>query len=142
MREAKKQIILKSDERPSGRSMFMKRWHPETRLCTRTNASASWICFHIGRPRSLLQRDIGIEPPRDPLLRVLYDLTKMMSRSADEMFGRHHDSLLHLWKLARSITDDHRSYDSKVQETLGFGIEKGPQPGEIGVRQVMLVTRT
>ncbi|EAU32707.1 conserved hypothetical protein [Aspergillus terreus NIH2624] len=93
-----------------------------------------------GRPRSLLQRDIGIEPPRDPLLRVLYDLTKMMSRSADEMFGRHHDSLLHLWKLARSITDDHRSYDSKVQETLGFGLEKGPQPGEIGVRQVMLVT--
>ncbi|KAL4890651.1 hypothetical protein BDV59DRAFT_89328 [Aspergillus ambiguus] len=100
----------------------------------------TWICFHLGRPRSLLQRDIGIEPPADPLLRILYDLSKMMSRSADEMFGRHHDSLLHLWKLARSITDDYRSYDTKVQETLGFGVDKCPQTGEIGVQQAILVT--
>ncbi|KAF9890472.1 hypothetical protein FE257_005877 [Aspergillus nanangensis] len=35
---------------------------------------------------------------------------------------------------------DYRSYDSKIQEALGFGLSKCPQPGEIGVQQTIMVT--
>ncbi|PYH87959.1 C6 zinc finger domain protein [Aspergillus ellipticus CBS 707.79] len=99
-----------------------------------------WTCFHLGRPRSLSAKDIGITPPGDPFLQVLIHLSKIITRSADEMYGRRHESLLQMWKIARSITDELRGYDSMMQHALGFGLEKRVQPGSLGVRQTILVT--
>ncbi|RAH53576.1 C6 zinc finger domain protein [Aspergillus piperis CBS 112811] len=99
-----------------------------------------WTCFHLGRPRSLSAKDIGIALPKDPFLQVLVHLSKIFSRSADEMYGRRHESLLQMWKIAKSITDDMRCYDSKMQHALGFGLDKPVQPGTLGVRQTILIT--
>ncbi|EAW09056.1 fungal specific transcription factor domain-containing protein [Aspergillus clavatus NRRL 1] len=63
-----------------------------------------------------------------------------MSRSANEIYGRPHDSLLQMWRIARSISDDLRCYDSKMQQALGFGLDRCAQPGDVGVRQAILVT--
>lgn len=101
----------------------------------------SWVCFHLGRPSSLSLQDVNITCPADPFLRVLLHLGKAVTRSADEIYGQRHDSLLQMWKIARSITNDLREYDALMHQALGFGLEKPPQPGAIGVRQTILTTR-
>jgi hypothetical protein len=100
----------------------------------------TWICFHLGRPSSLSSRDVGIAPPKDPFILILMHLTNVMARSANEIYGRPHDSLLQMWKLARSISEDLRCYDEKMKLALGFGLDKCPQPGDVGVRQAILIT--
>ncbi|KAH1270760.1 hypothetical protein KXW98_004322 [Aspergillus fumigatus] len=100
----------------------------------------TWICFHLGRPSSLSSRDVGIAPPKDPFILILIHLTNVMARSANEIYGRPHDSLLQMWKLARSITEDLRCYDEKMKLALGFGLDKSPQPGDVGVQQAILTT--
>ncbi|RHZ57458.1 hypothetical protein CDV55_105990 [Aspergillus turcosus] len=100
----------------------------------------TWICFHLGRPSSLSPGDVGIAPPKDPFILILNHLTKVMARSANEIYARPHDSLLQMWKLARSISEDLRCYDEKMKLALGFGLDKPPQPGDVGVRQAVLIT--
>lgn len=99
-----------------------------------------WSCFHLGRPSSMSARDIGIGPPSNPFLCVLARLSKVMTRSAEEIYGRHHNSLLQMCRIAQSITDDLRKYDADMRRALGFGLEKSPQPGSLGMQQAMLMT--
>ncbi|KAH8422478.1 fungal specific transcription factor domain-containing protein [Aspergillus melleus] len=56
------------------------------------------------------------------------------------MYGQHHESLLQMWRIARSITDDLRCYDAKMRRALGFGLDKCAQQGVLGVQQAMLIT--
>ncbi|KAL4815036.1 hypothetical protein BDW67DRAFT_191714 [Aspergillus spinulosporus] len=100
----------------------------------------NWICFHLGRPSSLSRRDVGIPTPQDPFCLALLNLSAAMCRSADELYGRHHESLLQMWRIAKSIWDDLRVFDSKMQRALGFGLDKRPQPGSVGVQQTMCIT--
>ncbi|KAL3481371.1 fungal-specific transcription factor domain-containing protein [Aspergillus californicus] len=100
----------------------------------------SWICFHIGRPSSLSRRDVGISLPEDSFLISLVLLSDAACRSADELYGRHHDSLLQMWKIAKGIWDDMRPFDAKMKCALGFGLDKRPQPGGAGVQQTMCIT--
>ncbi|PLB46558.1 C6 zinc finger domain protein [Aspergillus steynii IBT 23096] len=100
----------------------------------------TWFCFHLGRPCSLHSRDVGIALPEEPFMLALVHLSKVIARSADEMYGRHHDSLLQMWKIARSISDDLRCYDANMRRALGFGLDKCAQPGVLGVQQTMLIT--
>ncbi|CEL10414.1 hypothetical protein ASPCAL13534 [Aspergillus calidoustus] len=100
----------------------------------------TWICFHLGRPRSLLRRDIDVALPDDGFLHGLVFLSDAIARSADELYGRHHDSLLEMWKIAKSVRDDLRSFEFKMQRALGFGLDKRPQPGRIGVQQAIFNT--
>lgn len=46
-----------------------------------------------------------------------------------------------MWRIAKSIWDDLRTFDSKMQRALGFGLDKRPQPGGVGVQQTMCITR-
>lgn len=46
-----------------------------------------------------------------------------------------------MWKIAKSIWDDLRTFDSQMQRALGFGLDKRPQPGVVGVQQTILITR-
>lgn len=101
----------------------------------------SWVCFHLGRPSSLSLRDANITYPEDPFLQVLLHLSKAISRSANEIYGQRHESLLQMWKIARSIVNDLRDYDILMHRALGFGLDKPPQPGALGVRQTMLIIR-
>ncbi|KAL5337205.1 fungal-specific transcription factor domain-containing protein [Aspergillus crustosus] len=100
----------------------------------------TWVCFHLGRPSSLSRRDIGIPPPKDPFCLAMITLSEAASRSADELYGQHHGSLLQMWRIAKSIWDDLRTFDSKMQAALGFGLDKRPQPGGRGVMQTMCIT--
>ncbi|KAL4912639.1 hypothetical protein BDW62DRAFT_206290 [Aspergillus aurantiobrunneus] len=101
----------------------------------------NWVCFHLGRPSSLSRRDVGIPTPDDAFCLALVFLSDAICRSADELYGRHHDSLLQMWRIAKSIWDDLRTFDSKMQRALGFGLDKRPQPGGVGVKQTMCITR-
>ncbi|XHG06036.1 hypothetical protein AWENTII_009247 [Aspergillus wentii] len=98
-----------------------------------------WTCFHLGRPSSLSLKDIGIACPDDPFLLALVHLSRVISRSVDEIYGQRHESLLQMWRISRSIVDDLRSFESEMQRALGFGLDKCAQPGELGVRQTILV---
>ncbi|BCS30641.1 Zn(II)2Cys6 transcription factor [Aspergillus puulaauensis] len=100
----------------------------------------NWICFHLGRPSSLSRRNVGIPTPEDPFCQALIFLSDAICRSADELYGRHHESLLQMWRIAKSIWDDLRTFDSKMQRALGFGLDKRPQPGGVGVQQTMCIT--
>ncbi|KAE8354608.1 hypothetical protein BDV28DRAFT_146976 [Aspergillus coremiiformis] len=100
----------------------------------------TWFCFHLGRPCSLLLRDVGIELPENPFLRALSYVSKVIARLADEMFGHHHDSLLQMWRIARSITEEFRTYESQMQQAIGVGLDTCPQQGSLGVRQTILTT--
>ncbi|RDW86969.1 Zn(II)2Cys6 transcription factor [Aspergillus mulundensis] len=109
------------------------------RCCAKGNLRC-WICFHLGRPSSLSRRDVGIPTPQDPFCLALLNLSEAMVRSADELYGRHHESLLQMWRIAKSIWDDVRPFDSKMKRALGFGLDKRPQPGGVGVQQTMCIT--
>ncbi|KAL4799194.1 fungal-specific transcription factor domain-containing protein [Aspergillus venezuelensis] len=100
----------------------------------------SWISFHLGRPSSLSRRDIGIPTPDDPFCEVLIFLSDSICRSADELYGRHHESLVPMWRIAKSIWDDLRTFDTRMQRALGFGLDKRPQLGSVGVQQTMFIT--
>ncbi|KAL4804141.1 fungal-specific transcription factor domain-containing protein [Aspergillus unguis] len=100
-----------------------------------------WISFHLGRPSSLSRRDAGVPLPQDPFCSALIFLAEAMCRSADELYGRPHESLLQMWRIAKSIWEDLRSFDvEKMQPALGFGLDKRPQPGAVGVQQAMCIT--
>ncbi|KAL4865096.1 hypothetical protein BDV12DRAFT_155707 [Aspergillus spectabilis] len=100
----------------------------------------TWICFHLGRPSALSRRDAGIPLPKDAFCLAIITLADAASRSADELYGQHHGSLLQMWRIAKSIWDDLRTFDSKMQAALGFGLDKRPQPGGRGVMQTMCIT--
>ncbi|KAL4875272.1 fungal-specific transcription factor domain-containing protein [Aspergillus karnatakaensis] len=100
----------------------------------------TWVCFHLGRPSSLSRRDVGIPLPKDAFCHTITSLADAAARSADELYGQHHGSLLQMWRIAKSIWDDLRTFDSKMQAALGFGLDKRPQPGGRGVMQTMCIT--
>ncbi|ODM15607.1 hypothetical protein SI65_08841 [Aspergillus cristatus] len=100
----------------------------------------TWICFHLGRPSSLSLRDVTVRYPKDSFLLVLLHLAKAISRSADEIYGQRHESLLQMWKIAKSISNDLHGHDCLMKQALGFGLDKPPQHGVLGVRQTVLVT--
>ncbi|KAL2826314.1 hypothetical protein BDW59DRAFT_171944 [Aspergillus cavernicola] len=100
----------------------------------------NWVPFHLGRPSSLSRRDVGIPPPEDGFLIALISIADAVSRSANELYGQHHDSLLHMWKIAKGIWDDLRTFDSKMQCAVGFGLDSRPQLGGIGVQQTICIT--
>ena len=99
-----------------------------------------WFCFHAGRPSSLSVRDVVIECPKDPFIQLLARLCKSISRSANEIYGQSHQSLLHMWRVARSINDELHAHDAQAQQTLGFGLDVRSQTGSRGVRQTVFTT--
>lgn len=92
----------------------------------------------MGRPSSLSLDVIGTAQPGDPFLLALIHLSKAISRSAKEIYGKRYQSLLQMWKVALSISDELSGYDSWMRKAVGFGLEKTPQPGHIGVQQTIL----
>lgn len=86
-------------------------------------------------------RDVTVTYPEDPFLLVLLHLAKAICRSADEIYGQRHESLLQMWKTAKSISNDLREYDCLMRQALGFGLDRPRQQGVLGVRQTVLVTR-
>ncbi|KAJ5715601.1 uncharacterized protein N7483_012782 [Penicillium malachiteum] len=99
----------------------------------------TWFCFHTGRPSSLSLKDVAIEYTQDPFIRVFVHLCQSISRSADEIYGQHHESLLHMWRVARSINNDLRDHEKFSRQSLGFG-DADVHTGPLGVRQTIFTT--
>ncbi|KAF3017313.1 hypothetical protein E8E15_005528 [Penicillium rubens] len=76
----------------------------------------TWFCFHVGRPSSLSLKDVAIEYAQDPFIRLLVQLCKSTSRSVNEIYGQRHESLLHMWRVARSIADDIRGHEPHLEK--------------------------
>lgn len=85
-------------------------------------------------------KDITTEYSQDPFIRAMVCLSKTMTRSADEVYGQRHESLLHMWKVAVSIAEDLRNQESQVQQALGLRLDASIQSGSLGVRQTMFTT--
>ncbi|KAJ5616538.1 hypothetical protein N7537_001652, partial [Penicillium hordei] len=100
----------------------------------------TWFCFHVGRPNSLSLKDAAIEYPQDPFIRLLVQLCKSITRSVNEIYGQRHDSLLHMWRVAKSIANDLRDHEAHLQQTLGLGLDDSIQAGSLGVRQIIFIT--
>ncbi|KAJ5209319.1 hypothetical protein N7449_003698 [Penicillium cf. viridicatum] len=100
----------------------------------------TWFCFHVGRPNSLSLKDVAIEYPQDPFIRLLVQLCKSITRSVNEIYGQRHESLLHMWRVARSIANDIRGHEAHLQQALGLGLDDSIQAGSLGVRQIIFIT--
>ncbi|CAI7616827.1 unnamed protein product [Penicillium glandicola] len=100
----------------------------------------TWFCFHAGRPSSISLKDVAIEYAQDPFIRSLVQLCKTITRSFDEIYGQRHESLLHMWKIARSIAAELRAQEGQLQQTMGFGLDDRIQAGSLGVRQIVFIT--
>lgn len=138
---------LKNDESHFGLSMFLKRMYlgPQNPLNPLhagqlLTCRSRWFCFHVGRPSSLSIKDVDIEYAKDPFIRLLGELCKTVSRSNNEIYGQSHESLLHMWRVARSIIHDLRGHELQMQQALGFGLNAGIQPGSLGVCQTIFIT--
>ena len=132
----------KKDGLPSGLFTYSKRTSPlSLRSTVNSLTSCSWFCFHVGRPSSLSLKDVAIEYAQDPFIRLLVQLCKSTSRSVNEIYGQRHESLLHMWRVARSIADDIRGHEPHVQQALGVGLDDHIQAGSLGVRQIIFITR-
>jgi hypothetical protein len=112
----------------------------ESLLYSFANILNSWFCFHAGRPSSLSLKDVVIEYAQDPFIRLLVQLCITMTRSTDEIYGQRHESLLHMWKVARSIEEDLRGHEAHLRQALGFGFDDRIQAGSLGVRQAIYIT--
>jgi uncharacterized protein (DUF2461 family) len=99
-----------------------------------------WFCFHVGRPSSLSLKDVAIEQAQDPFIRLLAELCKAVSRSSNEIYGQRHESLLHMWRVARSIVRDLRGLEVHMRQALGFGLNGSIQTGSLGVQQTIFIT--
>ncbi|KAJ5667677.1 uncharacterized protein N7477_006247 [Penicillium maclennaniae] len=77
---------------------------------------------------------------RTLFLRLLVQLCMVISRSSNEIYGEHHESLLHMWRVARSISDDLRELQSSMQHALGFGLDAEVHGGSTGVKQIIFTT--
>lgn len=100
----------------------------------------TWFCFHVGRPSSLSLKDVAIEHAQDPFIRLLVELCKTITRSTKEIYGQRHESLLHMWKVAKSITHDLRGHEKLLKQSLGFGLDAEIQDGYLGVQQTIFTT--
>lgn len=98
-----------------------------------------WFCFHTGRPSSLSLKDVAIENTQDPFMRSLVHLCKTISRSTDEIYGQNHESLLHMWRVARSINNDLRGHEEFARQ-MGFGLDASIQTGSMGIRHTIFTT--
>jgi len=85
-------------------------------------------------------RDVAIEYPQDPFIRVLVYLCKTISRSMIEIYSERHESLLHMWRVARSIAEDLRAHETHMKQALGFGLDGDLRTGSLGVQQTIFVT--
>ncbi|KAJ5771411.1 uncharacterized protein N7511_003462 [Penicillium nucicola] len=103
-------------------------------------AYETWFCFHAGRPSSLSLKDVAIDVAHNPFIRLLAGLCKTITRSSDEIYGQRHESLLHMWKVARSIADDLRGHEAHMKQALGIGLDSGIQTGSLGVQQTIFTT--
>ncbi|KAJ5537443.1 hypothetical protein N7513_010629 [Penicillium frequentans] len=99
----------------------------------------TWFCFHTGRPSSLSLKDVAIENTQDPFMRSLVHLCKTISRSTDEIYGQNHESLLHMWRVARSINNDLRGHEEFARQ-MGFGLDASIQTGSMGIRHTIFTT--
>lgn len=95
----------------------------------------------MGRPSSLNLKDVAIEYPQDPFIRLLAQLCKTITRSVNEIYGQRHESLLHMWRVARSIANDIRGHEAHLREAFGLGLDDSVQAGSLGVRQIIFITR-
>ncbi|KAJ5163928.1 uncharacterized protein N7500_005758 [Penicillium coprophilum] len=100
----------------------------------------TWFCYHAGRPSSISLKDVAIEYPQDPFIRLLVQLCKSITRSVNEIYGQRHESLLHMWRVARSIADDIRGLETPLKQVLGHGLDDSIQAGSLGVRQIIFIT--
>ncbi|KAF7718845.1 Fungal Zn(2)-Cys(6) binuclear cluster domain-containing protein [Penicillium ucsense] len=100
----------------------------------------TWFCFHVGRPSSLYLKDVAIEYAQDPFVRLLTELCKTISRSGNEIYSQRHESLLHMWRVARSIIHDLRNHEVYMKQALGFDLDASIEIGSLGVRQTIFIT--
>ncbi|KAJ5985986.1 hypothetical protein N7522_013182 [Penicillium canescens] len=103
-------------------------------------AYETWFCFHTGRPSSLSLKDVAIDVAQDPFIRLLAELCKTITRTSDEIYSQRHESLLHMWKVARTIADDLRRHEAHMRQALGISLDSGIQTGSLGVRQTIFTT--
>lgn len=140
MAPTKPRRLSRSDGSHSGVFTTMKRTCPSSIFYLSTDQINSWFCFHVGRPAALALKDVAIECAQDPFVRLLAALCKTITRSTEEIYGQRHESLLHMWKVAKSIARDLRGHETLLKQSFGFGLDAGPQAGSLGVCQIIFIT--
>ncbi|KAL1970368.1 hypothetical protein VTN77DRAFT_5528 [Rasamsonia byssochlamydoides] len=100
----------------------------------------SWICLGLGRPSSIPENEISIpDPTEQPFLLALVQLSRIMCKSAQNIYGQRHESLLPMWKAAKEIRRALQVFSQRLCDVMNFGLESSPKAGELGVCQTVLL---
>ncbi|PKS12600.1 hypothetical protein jhhlp_000808 [Lomentospora prolificans] len=100
----------------------------------------TWICFSMGRPRSMPEPCNVPVPPQERLLKSLVTLSRIMSKCAAKIYEHHHQSLLPLWHAANEIRRELHEFAEQQRKDMNFGLVGDPNTGELGVCQTMVST--
>lgn len=96
----------------------------------------------LGRPSSIPESEISIpEPTEQPFLLALVQLSRIMCKSAQNIYGQRHESLLPMWKAAKEIRRALKVFSQRLCDVMNFWLESSPQAGELGVCQTVLLLR-
>lgn len=79
-------------------------------------------------------------PTEEKLLQSVVTLTRIMSKSSESIYRRHHDSLLPLWTAANEVRRDLKAFAEQQRENFNFGLVDDPTAGELGVCQTIVST--
>ena len=63
-----------------------------------------------------------------------------MARSASKIYGHRHESLLHMWKVARSIAAELALLEEQLKGSLGITLDSDIQYGALGIQQMIFNT--
>lgn len=104
-----------------------------------------WNCFQVVlfSVRALklnVSERRGYEYVQDSFVRLPIRLYEAISRSSNEIYAQRHESLLHMWRVARSIADDLHSLDTHMREASGVGLNGFLQTGSPGVMRTIFTT--
>ncbi|KAL4877858.1 hypothetical protein BJY04DRAFT_230299 [Aspergillus karnatakaensis] len=98
------------------------------------------VSFLLGRPSFLSWLDIEVPVPKDPFLSCLIRLTQIMSKSANNVYDKSHDSFTSMQEAAASVHIELEAFGPLMQQSLGVRIDSEPLQYEKGVCQTMLTT--
>ncbi|CAI4214020.1 unnamed protein product [Parascedosporium putredinis] len=92
----------------------------------------TWICFSVGRPRSIPEPSGVPVPPEERYLRSLVALSRIMAKCASKIYDDHHQSVLPLWHAANEIRRELHDYAEQQQQDMNFGLVGDASSGELG----------
>lgn len=93
----------------------------------------------MGRPNAISATDSSCpHPERQPFISILAQLSEIMLKSKNDIYGQQKISLPSLWKSAQNIFSDLQGFTAKVQNLMNFDLNSTPCFPGVDIKHVYL----